>query len=271
MSRVTLLCPVRTCHAPLLREERRFVCANAHAFDVARSGYVNLLQPQDRKSKNPGDTNEAVQARRRFLDRGFVAPLVDAIVASLPMHAGQTLLEAGCGEGHHLAAFRRAYGVEAHGTDISVPAIELAARRHRDCAWTVANADRFLPYADGAFDAVASITARLHAEEFRRVLAPGGTLLVVIPGADDLIELREAVLGERVERDRTERTIEMFAAHFRLVRHARLQHVTRLDREAMIDVMSSSYRGLRTRERETLETLSPMDVTFSRDALLFEA
>lgn len=270
MSNVTLLCPVRTCHAPLAREERRYVCANAHSFDVARSGYVNLLQPQDRKSKNPGDTNEAAQARRRFLDRGFVDPLTQQIVALLPMREEQSLLEAGCGEGHHLAAFRRAYRVEAHGTDLSVPAIELAARRHHDCTWVIANADRFLPYADNAFDAVASITARMNAEEFARVLRDDGTLLIVIPGADDLIELREAVLGERVERDRTERTIDTFASHFRLMKQQTLRHVARLDRAAMIDVMSSSYRGLRTREREKLEALDEMNVTFSRDALLFE-
>lgn len=264
-----LLCTVRDCHAPLVREDRRYVCVNAHAFDIARSGYVNLLQPQDKRSKTPGDTPEAVAARRRFLERGHAAPLVDGIVRALPLREGDALLDAGCGEGHHLAAFRRAYGVDAHGTDISVPAIELAARRYRDCSWVVANADRFLPYADGAFRAVASITARMNPEEFRRVLAPVGTLLVVLPGADDLIELRAAVLGERLERDRVERTVATFAPAFTLASHERLAHVATLDRESMVDVMSSSYRGLRAREREKLEALEAMEVTLSRDVLLF--
>ncbi len=260
---------MRSCRTPLDEEGRRFVCANGHSFDLARSGYVNLLQPQDRRSRTPGDTPEAVSARRRFLGRGFTDPLVAAIVAALPLTPSDALLDVGCGEGHHLAAFRRAYGPDAHGIDISVPAIELAARRYRDCRWVVANADRFLPYEDASFTAVASITARLQPAEFRRVLAPGGSLLVVLPGADDLIELREQVLGERVERDRTQRTVEMFAPHFTLARHDRVRHVVRLDREAMIDVMSSSYRGLRTREREKLEQLEAMEVTLSRDLLLF--
>lgn len=264
-----LLCTVRDCRAPLVLEGRRYVCANAHAFDIARSGYVNLLQPQDKRSKRPGDTPEAVAARRRFLERGHAAPLVDGIVRALPLREGDALLDAGCGEGHHLAAFRRAYGVDAHGTDISVPAIELAARRYRDCSWVVANADRFLPYADGSFRAVASITARMNPEEFRRVLAPGGTLLVVIPGADDLIELRAAILGERIERDRVERTVATFAPAFARARHERIAHVAMLDRESMLDVMSSSYRGLRAREREKLEALDAMEVTLSRDVLLF--
>jgi 23S rRNA (guanine745-N1)-methyltransferase len=264
-----LLCTVRDCRAPLVLDGRRYVCANAHAFDVARSGYVNLLQPQDKRSKTPGDTPVAVAARRRFLDRGHATPLVDRIVRALPLRAGDALLDAGCGEGHHLAAFRRAYGVDAHGTDISVPAIEAAARRYRDCSWVVANADRFLPYADGAVRAVASITARMNPEEFRRVLTADGTLLVVIPAADDLIELRAAVLGERVERDRVERTVAAFAPLFTLAHHEHIAHPARLEREDMLDVMSSSYRGLRARERERLERLDAMEVTLSRDVLVF--
>jgi 23S rRNA (guanine745-N1)-methyltransferase len=266
-----LLCTVRDCRQPLFREGQRLSCSNGHSFDVARSGYINLLQPQDRRSRTPGDTPEAVAARRRFLDRGFAEPLVQSIVDALPLAEKDTLLDAGCGEGHHLGAFRRAYGVEAHGIDISIPAIELAAKRYRECTWVVANADRFLPYADGSFTAVATITARLNPDEFRRVLAPHGKLLVVIPGADDLVELREAILGERVERDRADRTVEMFAPRFTLLHHHRIAHVVRLDREAMLDVMSSSYRGLRLRERERLEQLDAMDVTLARDVLVFAA
>ncbi|HEX8171989.1 MAG TPA: methyltransferase domain-containing protein [Thermoanaerobaculia bacterium] len=266
---VELLCTVRTCHQPLTRDGRSYVCANRHSFDLARSGYLNLLQPQDRKSKEAGDSAAAVQARRRFLDAGHAAPLVRAIVQAVPLARGAPLLDVGCGEGHHLAAFRAAYEVDAHGVDLSVPAIDLAARRHRDCTWIVGNADRFLPYGSASFHTVASITARLNPDEFRRVLAPGGTLLIAIPGADDLLELREAVLGEAIERDRIERTIAMFGA-FTLKSQHSVRHVATLQREAIVDVLTSSYRGLRARERERLESLASMEVTMSRDLLLFE-
>lgn len=264
-----LVCTVRDCHQPLRDDAQRLVCPNKHSFDVARSGYINLLQPQDRRSKSPGDTPEAVAARRRFFERGFAEPLVTSIVDALPLTSSDAMLDAGCGEGHHLAAFRAAYGVDAHGVDISVPAIDLAARTYRDCTWVVANADRFLPYEDSSFTAVATITARLNPAEFQRVLDPNGTLLVVVPGADDLIELRESILGERVERDRSDRTVEMFAAQFTLLRRERLAHVARLDHDAIVDVMSSSYRGLRTREREKLAHVPFADVTLARDLLLF--
>lgn len=253
----------------LRREERRYVCANGHTFDVSRRGYVNLLQPQDRRSRHPGDTADAVAARRRFLDAGHAAPLVEAILDALPLRSGEALLDVGCGEGHHTAAFRARYEADAYGTDISVAAIDLAARRYPDCHWTVANADRFLPYADSSFAAITSITARMHPEEFRRVLAPGGRLLVAIPAPDDLIELREAVLGEAVERDRVERTAALFAPHFSLGSERRVRHRARLGRRAIDDVMSSSYRGVRNRERERLETMNALEVTLSRDLLLF--
>lgn len=264
-----LVCTVRTCHQPLERVAQTYVCANRHTYDIARSGYVNLLQPQDRRSRVPGDSAEAVAARRRFLDAGHAEPLVRAIVDALPLASNDALLDAGCGEGHHLAAFRRAYGVEAHGTDISVAAIDAAARRYRECQWVVANADRFLPYEDASFRAVTSITARLHPEEFHRVLAPGGTLLVVLPAADDLIELRSAVLGERIERSRVSRTIALFAPLFALEHHEPRAVVAHLDRQAIADVMSTSYRALRTRERDRLAQLPAMPVTLSRDLLRF--
>lgn len=254
---------------PLERSERTLVCSHGHSFDVARSGYVNLLQPQDRRSKNPGDTPEAVAARRRFLERGHADRLVDAIVQSLPLRANDAFLDAGCGEGHHTDAIRRAYGVRASGVDISVPAIELAAKRHKECEWVVANADRFLPYADRTFDAITSITARLSVDEFHRVLADDGTLLVAIPGADDLIELRELVQGKRVERDRVERTIALFAPKFALQHHERVQYAAGLDRQSIEDVLTSTYRGLRNRERERLADVQRMDVTLARDLLLF--
>jgi 23S rRNA (guanine745-N1)-methyltransferase len=253
---LSLLCPVATCHAPLAQRERTYICTNNHSYDVARSGYINLLQPQDRRSKNPGDTREAIAARRRFLDAGHAEPLVRAIVDALPLTSMDALLDVGCGEGHHLAAFKRAYGIDAHGVDISAIAIDLAARRYRDCTWVVANADRFIPYEDHSFRAVTSITARLNPPEFRRVLAPGGTLLVAIAGADDLVELRG------MERDRVERTVGMFAPHFQLVKHIHVRHVAHLDAEAIRDVISASYR------RRPVQAES-MDVTLSRDVLLF--
>src|SRR4051794_3040129 len=97
-----LLCTVRDCRLPLERGDLNWSCARGHSFDIARSGYVNLLQPQDRKSKHPGDSAEAVAARRRLHDRGVTRALLDGIAAIAQTEGSDVVLDAGCGEGFYL-------------------------------------------------------------------------------------------------------------------------------------------------------------------------
>src|SRR5262249_16346551 len=75
--------PVRDCHMALGRMERQLFRPRGHSFDVARSGYINLLQPQERRSKQPGDSAAAIAARRRLHDRGVTEPLLHAIAEAV--------------------------------------------------------------------------------------------------------------------------------------------------------------------------------------------
>ena len=70
-------------------------------------------------------------------------------------------------------------------------------------------------------------------------------------------------------RDRVERTIATFAPRFTLERRERVRHVARLDAAAVADVMTSAYRALRAKERARLAAIGDVDVTQSRDVLLF--
>ena len=121
----------------------------------------------------------------------------------------------------------------------------------------MANADRFVPYADGSFSVVLSITARMNASEFRRVLHRDGRLLVALPAPGDLIELRGA------GRDRTARTIETFARDFALLDRQRVTTAADLPAAAVHDVLHSIYRPMRW------QAVEAMRVTFSLDLLLF--
>jgi len=260
-----LLCPVRGCHLALVRQERRLLCARAHSFDVARSGYINLLQPQDRRSRQPGDTKAAVAARRRLHDVGVTGPLLRGIAEVLAAQPSDVVLDAGCGDGFYLGTLAREIGFDAHGVDISAYAADAAARRYppgERCEWIVANADRFVPYADRSFSMVLSITARMNAGEFRRVLRDDGRLLVALASPEDLAELRSH-MGE-AGRDRVARTIETFAQAFTLAGQRRVTTTAELDAEAVRDVLVSIYRPLRSRPVEA------MRVTFSLDLLLFQ-
>ncbi len=257
-----LLCPVRDCHLALARpvgweEERRFVCPRGHSFDVARSGYINLLQPQERRSKKPGDTPAATAARRRLHDRGVAEPLLRALAEMAPASPADSVLDAGCGDGFYLGSLARVAGFDAHGVDISTPAVDAAARRYPECEWIVANADRFVPYADDSFSIVLSITARMNPSEFRRVLSPDGRLVIALPAPDDLAELRGA------GRDRVARTVQTFSHDFTLVDQRRVTTAADLDADAVRDVLLSIYRPVRS------QPVAAMRVTFSLDLLLF--
>jgi 23S rRNA (guanine745-N1)-methyltransferase len=233
------------------------LCPRGHSFDFARSGYINLLQPQDRRSKQPGDTSKAVSARRRLHDAGVTGPLLQGIADMLAASKSDVILDAGCGDGFYLGTLAHQTGFAAHGVDISIAAVDAAARRYPECDWVVANADRFVPYADHSFSTVISITGRMNESEFRRVVRDDGRLLVALPAPDDLIELR----GKG--RDRVTRTVETFARDFSLVDQRRVTTAADLDDAAVRDLLLSIYRPMRSQPAEA------MRVTFSLDLLLF--
>lgn len=93
-------CPL--CHQPLSREKNSYICPQRHQFDMAKEGYVNLLPVQHKRSRDPGDSAEMMQARRAFLDAGHYQPLRDAIVGQLRERLDEkaaAVLDIGCGEG----------------------------------------------------------------------------------------------------------------------------------------------------------------------------
>ncbi len=252
-----MLCPVRDCRQRLTGEPGRLICPSGHSFDIARSGYVNLLQPQDSRSRHPGDSSVAVAARRRLHERGVTAPLLQGISTILQAGPQDSVLDAGCGDGYYLGSIAGQSNCAGCGVDISRPAVEAAARKYPACGWIAANADRFIPWADASFSAVISITARMNAPEFRRVLRRSGRLLVAVPAPDDLMELR----GKG--RDRVPRTLESFSVDFDLLETGRVTTTADLDAAAVEDVLHSIYRPLQP------AAATAMHLTFSLDLLLF--
>ena len=98
-----LLCPV--CGGRLVRKEKAWRCENHHCFDVARSGYVNLLPPSA-SGKRHGDDKRMVAARTAFLSRGYYDHLIGAVAETCAQLAGPDacVLDAGCGEGTYTRA-----------------------------------------------------------------------------------------------------------------------------------------------------------------------
>jgi len=267
-----LACSVRGCGAPLERGERSWRCANGHAFDVARSGYVNLLQPQDRRSDAAGDARSSVEARARLVAAGVARGLHDEIerrVEALGLAAGAVVLELGAGTGELLARLQRRFAARGIGIELSTFAAERAARTFPACTWLVANADRRLPILGRSVDLVLAVNARRNPEECARVLWPGRRLLAVVPAADDLVELRTAVHGEE-RRDRGPDLERELAPALRIVERATWTEQRTLARPELLDLLAATYRGARRSAAPRVDALDTLAVTFAADIVLAE-
>ena len=279
----SLVCTVRGCGRPLEPAGRALACAAGHSFDIARAGYVNLTQPQDRRSLEAGDRPEAVGARDQLLTQGIGQRIVQQVTQeaeSLALPSTSLVVDLGAGTGallasictagrHPVAPVSRA-ALHGIGIDLSVQAMELAARRHPSLTWVVANADRRLPVGDGCATLVVSMHGRRNPSECARVLANGGMLFVIVPGVHDLRELRTAVGGHWVAQDRVAGVLAEHTEHFRHVRRITMEERHRVDRATVRQLLRATYRGERRSAAATIDTIDTLDVTLSSDLLVFE-
>ena len=85
--------------------EKSIACAKNHCFDLAKRGYVNLLT----SPVNTEYDKEMLKSRSIIIRSGLFEPLTDKLAGLILDHACRThtdvirVLDAGCGEGSHLA------------------------------------------------------------------------------------------------------------------------------------------------------------------------
>ena len=106
-------------------------------------------------------------------------------------------------------------------------------------------------------------------EECRRILTASGFLLIAVPAADDLIELREAVLGDAVERDRMSAVIAEHGRWFDVAETWTIRERRSLDRQALLNLLRGTYRGERSSESPHVQGLDRLEVTLASDVALF--
>lgn len=263
-----LRCPV--CSAVLYPDNpehpRQLKCEAGHHFDRAKQGYWNLLLPQRKRSKAPGDNAEMVQARQRFLSQQHYQPIAQAVVDCIrPLLTNEPsarLLDLGCGEGYYTSQMAQSLPVttECIGLDISKPAILQASKQHKQITWLVATgAD--IPLMPASVELVTLIFARLLPEPTANILKPGGYFLVVWPGPDHLRELREHIYTD--VRDSDLNPDSQLSPLFEPISTQTLRFVISIqETDSLNDLLMMTPHGqrLNAERREGLSGLQQLDI-----------
>ncbi|MFB2656761.1 23S rRNA (guanine(745)-N(1))-methyltransferase [Shewanella xiamenensis] len=193
------ICPL--CALPLTLTQRTWGCPQAHKFDIAKEGYVNLLPVQKKNSKDPGDNQQMMFARREFLNAGYYQILSDRVnqLALQYASSAQQILDIGCGEGYY--SHRLYNALVAHhfcylqGVDISKSAIKYAAKRYPNLSFCVASAYE-MPIPSNSIDLAIRIYAPSKVEELQRIMAPSGILITVSPGPLHHFALKQQIYDQ---------------------------------------------------------------------------
>lgn len=178
---------------------KSYRCSNNHNFDMAKEGYLNLLLAQHKRSRNPGDSDDMIRSRQRFLNGGYYQTLADAIVKQVGIGPdNQRVLDMGCGEGYYMDQLRQGSDtLQLTGIDISKTAVRLAAKRKMNAQLAVDSAFS-MPLHSDSIDCAISIFSPVSAKDTARVLVPGGSLIMVGPGEQHLSGLTAHIYSDRV-------------------------------------------------------------------------
>ena len=262
------ICPV--CGGKLISADGSFKCEKRHCFDVSRSGYVNLLLSKHMGKTVHGDNKLMLIARRKFLEKGYYSPLRNALCDEVrERFSGNVILDAGCGEGYYTSSVAEtADGAEIYGCDISKIAVELAAKRDKKTHY-FAGSVFHLPVAEKSCDMLVTMFAPYCGEEFRRVLRPGGIMIIAIPSTDHLWELKEKLYDIPYKNEVKPYELE----GFELIGKRRLTY--KMELRSSEDIMSlfamtPYYYRTDPARAASLEALEGLDITADFELLTYK-
>ena len=277
------ICPL--CQSPLQPADHTWRCDGSlnpkqttHPFDVARQGYVNLLPVQQKKSKAPGDSQQSIEARKRFLNAGHYQPLNDLIcqkMTALLMAKKASLkqknkpinwLDIGCGEGYYTQAMAQTGMDMLIAADISKPAVVELARTSKALGrlwyqgaeeakedgtyaaaiYPLVTSAAHLPLRAHSIDGISSIFSPILPEAFNEVLSDAGYLIIAKPDIGHLATMREALFDDVREHD-SEKFLQELAPYFQLLETHHVSSSLNLSAEGLADLMTMTPYAYRAR------------------------
>jgi len=259
-----LACP--HCAQPLTQVGAALRCVREHSFDIARQGYVNLLGGAGHAAS--GDTAEMVADRRRFLDAGHYAPLMDALAGHVGVRRATSVLDVGAGTGHYLAAvLEQSPSAVGLAVDASKAAARAAARVHQRADSVLADTWQQLPVRNDSIDVALTVFAPRRAAELRRVLRGDGMLFVLTPTARHLREVVGPLQLLQVDERKPERLEQAMSGFFSERQHTELEFTMSLNHDDLAALVgmgpSAWHAGAQVRAARIAVVPEPMTVTGS--------
>ena len=204
-------CPICNNPLSLSSDEKYLSCQHNHQFDKAKQGYFNLLPVQNKKTKEPGDSKEMINARERFLSGGYYQQLAHKLSQTIDnlVDNTATILDIGCGEGFYSRAICDGKDMTCYGIDISKAAVIKAAKKHNQGHYCVASSEQ-MPLQSSCIDLAFKVYAPVSDSELNRVITDNGFLVNVTPAPRHLWQLREFIYDSVTPHDTADTCFDGF-------------------------------------------------------------
>ena len=226
-----IICP--NCSSVLKLNERSLICDNNHCFDIAKQGYVNLLQGS---KKYDNYDKASFENRKAVLESGLYDEILNFIMDYInKFPEKKNILDVGCGEGYYSNKIADSLRKNIFAFDISKDSISLAARADREnlVKWFVSDLAN-IAVKDDSMDFILDIFSPANYDEFRRILKSDGRLIKVVPGENHLVEIRNKVKSLLKNSDYSnKRVIDCFSDSFNIDFSKRLTYSCKLSPETL--------------------------------------
>ncbi|MBO5357135.1 MAG: methyltransferase domain-containing protein [Clostridia bacterium] len=256
-------CPI--CKGDFSRAGNSLKCEKGHSFDIASSGYINLLKPGKMNNAKAGDSKEMIRARSNFFLSNAYLPIRKKICEIVGRFKNNLIIDAGCGEGYYTEDIAEHFPKsDVIGFDMSKFGCEHGAKSARRVAkdnilYSVSSIFE-MPLSSSCADIVINMFAPVASEEFLRVLKTQGHVIVVSSGAKHLDGLKSVLYDDVYDNE------EKFPNYdgFELLCIENLKYDTIIcgsDTIYNLFTMTPYYHRTSTQDKEKLQNISSLETT----------
>ena len=244
-----------------ISNEGKMSCLSNHTFDVAKQGYVYMLNRPVQSMYG----KELFDSRHTVIQAGIYDRLQAAIAWEINVEQ-PVILDTGCGEGSHLhricQQLDRPVGV---GIDISKEGIIAAAKYNPEQLWCVGDLANS-PFNEQSFDAILNILSPANYDEFKRLLKRGGKVIKVVPQENYLKELRKQAFADSEKESYTNaQTVERFKASFAHTEVKRITYTVPLEAHLVQNLLEMTPMGWHIDDKEGIQL---QEITIDLDLLI---